>query len=180
MKKRIQRKCVKDRNRLNEQIKKLEKTNLVIKDKSEYKSNNAKKRSLKLAKMYRKIHNIYDTYIRTIAKNTVMVKPKAIVMEDLQVEKMRKHHFIASKLGFYTPFRHIRDIFEWNCSKYNVPFILAPKDYPSTKMCSKCGNIKNIWNAKTYVCYNCGAKINRDINASFNLENYYYNNYQLI
>jgi len=119
--KRLQRKCQKDRNRYNKQIKELERTNPECKDLPD-KSNNAKKRQIKLAEKYKDIHNKYDTYIRTIAKKVVTRYPKAIVMEDLDVENMRSVHYMASNMGFYTPFRFIRNILEWNCTKYNVPY----------------------------------------------------------
>ena len=171
--KRLQRKCNKDRVRYKQQIKELERTNPECKDLPDI-SNNAKKRQIKLAQTYKDAHNVYENYIRTVAKEVVTRFPEAIVMEDLDVENMRSEHYMASNMGFYTPFRFIRDVFEWNCTKYNVPFLLAPRDYPSSQLCSKCGTIKKMGTQKTYVCHNCGNRIDRDINASFNLENLWY------
>lgn len=41
-------------------------------------------------------------------------------------------------------------------------------------MCSSCGNVKKKLklSERTYVCEKCGAKIDRDYNASLNLKNY--------
>nr|WP_152332895.1 zinc ribbon domain-containing protein [Campylobacter hyointestinalis] len=43
--------------------------------------------------------------------------------------------------------------------------------YPSSKMCSSCGNIKDNITLKdrVYICNECGLKIDRDYNASLNL-----------
>ena len=171
--KRLQRKCNKDRVRYKQQIKELERTNPDCKDLPVI-SNNAKKRQIKLAQTYKDIHNKYDTYIRIVAKKVVTRYPKAIIMEDLNVENMRSSHYMASNMGFYTPFGFIRDTFEWNCIKYNVPFKLVDKDYPSSQICHVCGSIKKIRSHKTYTCPVCGYRGNRDINASFNLENLWY------
>lgn len=171
--KRLQRKCQKDRNNYKQQIKELERTNPDCKDLPD-KSNNAKKRQIKLAQIYKNIHNKYDTYIRTIAKNVVTRFPQAIVMEDLNVENILSDHYMAKNFGFYTPLRKIREIFEWNCSKYDVPFLLADKEYPSSQICHVCGSIKKMGTQKTYICPVCGYRGNRDINASFNLENLWY------
>ena len=45
------------------------------------------------------------------------------------------------------------------------------KFYPSSKICSSCGNIKDNLTLKNrvYICNECGLKIDRDYNASLNL-----------
>lgn len=47
-------------------------------------------------------------------------------------------------------------------------------DYASSKTCSYCGHIKKDLklSERIYVCPNCGAKLNRDLNAAINLANY--------
>jgi len=134
------------------------------------KSNNAKKRSIILAKKYKKISNTNDTYIKTIAKKVVSRLPKAIVMEDLKIRKIQKENKYVAKYISKVPLYKIRKVFEYNCEKYNVPFILADKDFPSTQLCSRCGHKKDLKGYKYYVCNNCGLRLNRDINASLNLE----------
>lgn len=44
----------------------------------------------------------------------------------------------------------------------------------SSKICSKCGNIKEDLTLKDriFVCPHCGSVIDRDLNASINLKNY--------
>lgn len=161
--KRLQRKCRKDFERCNSE----ERTNPEIAELS----NNAKKRRIKLAKKYKKITNIFDTTVRTIAKKIITRNPKAIVMEDLDVTAMKQKRYISKTMGSHIAFYKIRQIFQWNCEKYNVPFILAPRDFKSTETCSVCGAIKtNLGSYRTYNCDCCGARLDRDINASINLE----------
>jgi putative transposase len=51
--------------------------------------------------------------------------------------------------------------------------LLADRWFPSTKMCSRCGNIKEDLDLseRVYVCENpaCGLVIDRDVNAALNL-----------
>ena len=49
--------------------------------------------------------------------------------------------------------------------------MIAKRNYPSSKKCSNCGHIKKFLSLsdRTYVCHKCGLKIDRDLNASYNL-----------
>ena len=158
--KRLQRKTQKDRNRHKE----LERTNPDIKP-----SNRSKKRSLKLSKLYNKIHNINQNFAHTVTKNIIDMNPKAIVMEDLQMNDINSNHYIA----IHTAMNSFNDIIykmQYKCKKYGIPFYKAPKDFKSSQICSNCGNIKNIHGYHTYICPKCGIRIDRDINAAINLE----------
>ena len=174
--KRLQRKCNKDRIRYKQNMTKEQREiyNSGLLSLSEIESKNGRKRRIKLAKLHGSVTNTCETYIHTTIKNIVTRFPEAIVMEDLNVKEMRSNHFVASAMGVYTPFGKIREIAQQKCDSYNVPFLLAPRDYPSSQLCSKCGSIKKIGSQKTYICPVCGNRMDRDINASFNLENYYY------
>jgi putative transposase len=59
---------------------------------------------------------------------------------------------------------------QWNAIK----LVVADRFYPSSKKCSCCGNIKRFLKLsdRTYECKECGFVIDRDVNASFNLETY--------
>ena len=52
----------------------------------------------------------------------------------------------------------------------------ANRYYPSSKMCSKCKNIKEklLLSERVYRCSVCNSKISRDLNAAINLANYNY------
>jgi transposase len=49
--------------------------------------------------------------------------------------------------------------------------IVVKKYFPSTQLCSLCGNRQKIglWE-RTYVCHSCGAAIDRDFNSAVNIE----------
>ena len=71
--------------------------------------------------------------------------------------------------GFYEFRRQIEYKAKWN----NIPVIIADRFFPSSKMCSCCGNIKKDLKLsdRIYKC-ECGNIINRDFQASLNLKKY--------
>ena len=54
------------------------------------KSKRSIKRELRLNKIYRKIHNIKDTYYHTITKQIVMRNPEYVCMETFSKQKFAK------------------------------------------------------------------------------------------
>lgn len=56
--------------------------------------------------------------------------------------------------------------------KYGIKVLLADRWYPSSKRCSKCGNIKTDLKLsdRVYSCECCGNRLDRDLNAAINLQ----------
>ena len=84
---------------------------------------------------------------------------------------MRKYKHISEKINeskLYEFRRQIENKCKWN----NVNLIIANRWYPSSKLCSSCGNRKKKLSLKEriYVCKECGCVIDRDYNASLNLK----------
>jgi len=56
-------------------------------------------------------------------------------------------------------------------AKVHTP-IKVDRWFPSTKTCSRCGNIREIGlDERVYVCLACGLVMDRDFNSSHNLKN---------
>lgn len=137
------------------------------------KSNNIIKLENKINRLYRKLHNIRLNYIHQTTSAIVKTKPCMVVMEDLCIKDMMKNKSIAKqvqKIGLYEFIRQMKYKCEWN----NIEFIQVDKYYPSSKMCSQCGEVKKDLKLsdRTYKCEKCGLIIDRDFNASVNLMNY--------
>ena len=94
------------------------------------------------------------------------------MIEDLNVSGMMKNHHLSRAMQ-EQGLHEVRRQFEYKCEWNNVDLILADRWYPSSKMCSSCGNInKNLkLSDRKYVC-DCGYSADRDLNASINLRNY--------
>lgn len=131
-------------------------------------SKRAKKRVIKYRKLNKKVHDIEINNINNIACKIVNKRPKMIVLEDLANEKSTWPHYMQRQL---THFNHytMRKAIERKADLFGVPVKIAPKKYPSSQICSSCGKLKNIGSRKTYICDNCGLRIDRDVNAAINL-----------
>ena len=168
--KKAQRKVNKDRERFRE----LEKTNPDITP-----SNRSIKRFDKYRKKVDKIANKEENFIQTSTKEIIKMNPSMVVMEDF---KMSEIHNGFSKKEIYNRhcnFYRIKEVMRNKCIKYDIPFRLAPLHYPSSQICSNCGNQHNIKRNKIYRCPVCGMKLDRDINAAKNLESLaYIDNYK--
>lgn len=152
----------------------------LVNGKCAYLSNNYVKTRTKLQRDYRKVSNIQHDLIDKFTTNLVNNYDK-IVIEDLDVSKIKMSH-VASKGLQRSLFSYFRTTLEYKCNWYGKELIIAPKYYPSTQRCSNCGYIKKNEDKITlsgnqkhktkhneYICYECGFKEDRDINAVNNL-----------
>jgi putative transposase len=126
-----------------------------------------------LLKVSRELTYIHQNYIHQVTSEIVSRKPKFIVLEDLNVKGMMKNRHLAKAVQeqkFYEFFRQIRYKSAW----HNIEFVVADRFYPSSKMCSCCGNIKKDLTLKDriYYCSKCGNTVDRDYQAAINLRNY--------
>ena len=158
--KRLQRK-VSRKYELNKQGNKYIKTKNIIKLEKQIKI------------IHRKLSNIRHNYIHQTTSTLIKEKPYRIVMEDLNVKGMMKNKHLSKAIaeqGFYEFKRQM----EYKCNFNGIEFVQVDRFYPSSKMCSCCGNIKKDLKLKdrVYKCDNCGLEIDRDYNASLNLMNY--------
>ena len=136
-----------------------------------HKSKNLLKLESNIRKEYRKINNILTTNIHTITSELVKLNPSSIVIEDLNVKGMMKNKHLSEKIK-EAKFYEFRRQLEYKCKWNNVNLIIANRWYPSSKLCSSCGNRKKKLSLKEriYVCKECGCVIDRDYNASLNLK----------
>lgn len=148
------------------------------------KSKNESKTIAKINKYYKRISNKRNSAIYDACKHILDVKPEAVVMEDIRtydmVDSVKKEGIPKFAVNQYTnkilihTLCNVKTRFTYVLESNDIPLYLADEDYPSTQICSRCGNRQNIGRKKTYVCPVCGLSINRDDNAAINLSNWYY------
>lgn len=136
------------------------------------KTSNIIKSEKELLKLNHRLTNIRHNYLNQVTSEIVNRKPKFIVLEDLNVKGMMKNKHLAKAVQeqcFYEFYGQIQYKSLWN----NVKFITADRFFPSSKLCSVCGNIKKDLKLsdRIYIC-ECGNVIDRDYQASVNLCNY--------
>lgn len=138
---------------------------------SQRNSRNREKRSIKKQRIQNKINNIRKDlthkFTTAIAKNH-----GTVVVEDLNIQE-------AKDKATYRSFRHR---FNESCMgevllqlEYKATVLRkADRYFPSTQLCSNCGNRKVNENKlklsdRLYVCDVCGHTMDRDLNAAVNL-----------
>ena len=97
-------------------------------------------------------------------------RPRAVVIEDLNVSGMLQNHCLARAIvdvGMAEFGRQVRYKADWG----SLDVIVADRWYPSSKRCSVCGIVKSKLDLseRTYRCDSCGARLDRDLNAARNL-----------
>ena len=164
------KKLEKKKRRLQRSISK--KYNKNKKGENYCKTSNIIKREKELLKISKRLTNIRQNYLHQTTSEIVKRKPSFICIEDLNVSGIMKNKHLSKAVqqqGFYEFRRQIEYKAKWN----NIPVIIADRFFPSSKMCSCCGNIKKDLKLsdRIYKC-ECGNIINRDFQASLNLKIY--------
>ena len=137
------------------------------------KTNSIKKLERKVRVIDRRLHNIREDNLNRITNKVISQYPKRIIIEDLQVKNMMKNRHLSKAIQDQQ-FYHIRQLLiEKALNTNSVQIGVVDKYYPSSKKCSRCGNIKNDLKLsdRVYKCDRCGLTIDRDFNASLNLRN---------
>jgi putative transposase len=134
-------------------------------------SNQRKKAITKLAIAHKKVSDIRKDNLHKIttslAKNHIQV-----VIEDLNVSGMLKNHKLASAIADCGFFEFKRQLL-YKCDWYGSTLIVVDRFYPSSQICSSCGNRQKMpLKERVYNCPNCKTSIDRDLNASINLANF--------
>lgn len=122
--------------------------------------------------IYRSIKNIRINHIRKFVSDLVKKQPRYIAIEDLNVKGMMKNRHLAKDVAncsFYTIKEHLIR----KATERGIPVRLVDRFYPSSRLCSTCGNYKPDLklSQRVYHCCNCGIRIDRDFNASINIAN---------
>ena len=134
------------------------------------KSNNLTKLEKELRKYQIRKTNILDSNIHRITSDLIKINPERIVIEDLNIKGMMSNHKLARSIQS-SKFYEVRKQLVYKCKNNNIKLIVADRFYPSSKTCSSCGKIKDDLKLKdrVYRCPQCGAVIDRDLNAAINL-----------
>lgn len=132
-------------------------------------SNSRSRQRNKVARVHEKITNSRTNHIHNITTQIVR-ENQTICVEDLSVINMMRNHKLAKSISDCSWSEFLRQLkykSEWN--ERNL--IQIDKFFPSSKTCNKCKFVNQDLTLKDreWVCPNCGAKLDRDINASENI-----------
>ncbi len=136
------------------------------------KTNNIIKSEKKLLKLNHKLADIRQNHLHQATSGIIKRKPSYIVLEDLNVKGMMKNRHLSKAIQqqCFGKFR-LQIVYksEWN----SIAVIIADRFFPSSKLCSCCGNIKKDLklSERIYKCV-CGNVTDRDYQAALNLKRY--------
>ena len=137
--------------------------------------------TIKCNKLYEKVHNVQVDYINKLSRSLCQHN-ELIVLEDLNLHEMSEHTSYKDSKTSTKGGNHGKSIglLQWNyfcqkleenAEKFGNVIVYTDKYYPSSQICSKCGEIhpemKDVTN-RTLKC-KCGNIIDRDYNSALNL-----------
>ncbi|CRF46892.1 Mobile element protein [Helicobacter heilmannii] len=133
------------------------------------KSANYLKATLRLNRLHARIANTRNNFLHKLS--TALIRhAKVLCMESLKVKNMLKNSKLAKALSDVS-ISAFNTLLDYKAKYYDRDIKRADAFYPSSKTCSRCGNVKKdlTLSDRVYHCGACGAVIDRDFNASLNL-----------
>jgi len=133
------------------------------------KSANRVKGARRLARLHARIARVRADFTNKLTTRLCR-ENQAVAIEDLHVKGMLANARLARSIadvGFY----EIRRQLQYKALRYGTVIVLADRWYPSSKLCSACGQkngtltlVERVWTCS------CGTRHDRDINAAINLQ----------
>lgn len=136
-----------------------------------HKCKNLNKNQRLVNKLYERITRIRTDYNQKALQSILKQKPSFITIEDLNIKGLMKNKHLSKTIS-NTQWYKSRLFLTQQCKKLGIELRLAPRFYPSSKLCSCCGykNTSLKLKERNWTCPECSVVHNRDINASRNLE----------
>ena len=133
-------------------------------------SRNAARAALRLARLHRRVRNIRRDFLHKTTTWLAKTKP-VIVVEDLGVRGMMRNGHLSRSVAD-AGWGLFRRLLAYTCCWEGARLIVAPRDFPSTRMCSACGWVgpRLPLSCRVFRCAACGLMLDRDLNAARNLE----------
>ena len=138
--------------------------------KNQPKSKNYLKQLKKVNKIHRHITNQRIDNLHKLSTE-IANQVDAVCVESLDMRAMSNKGFGNGKATLDNGYGIFLNMLEYKLSDRGKYFIKVDKWYPSSQLCSCCGNQKKITLAdRIYKC-SCGLEIDRDYNAAVNIKN---------
>ena len=139
-------------------------------------SHNRAKTRAKIARLHYRIsclrqNAIHQATSRIVAKTKPDAeRPALVVMEDLNVVGMMQNGKLARAVADVGMGEFARQM-AYKCAWNGTTLVKADRWFPSSKQCSRCGQVKTTLALaeRVYRCETCGLEIDRDYNAARNL-----------
>ena len=136
-----------------------------------HKCKNLQKQQLVVNRLRERLTRIRTDYNRKGLQSILKRKPSFIVIEDLNVKGLMKNKHLSKAIS-QAQWYQSRVFLQQQCEKLGIELRLAPRFYPSSKLCSHCGykNVNLKLKDRSWECPDCHVIHDRDENAAINLE----------
>ena len=144
-----------------------------------YHTSNIQKLKAKVYWCYQRISYIKNNHVNKLVWSIVKRRPMSISIEDLKVsdqlmkfpEATAKDKRLRKLISLTSPYMFKQKLIS-ACIRERVELNIVPSDYPSSQICSHCGQKQEMsLEKRTFKCPHCGHKMDRDENAALNILN---------
>jgi putative transposase len=132
-------------------------------------SNRWRKTKARISALHTRVSNARRDGLHKLSTRLVR-SHDVVVVEDLNVAGMVHNRRLARHIAGLG-MAELRRQLDYKATDAGVRLVVADRWFPSSKTCSACGAVraKLTLAQREFVCENCGARIDRDLNAARNL-----------
>ena len=133
-------------------------------------SNNRRRSAATLARLHARLANLRADFTHKLTTRLCR-ENQAVVIEDLNVKGMLANGKLARAISD-VGFGMLRSQLEYKARRYGKRLVIADRWYPSSQLCFVCGwkNEALTLSDRQWMCAECGAHHDRDLNAALNLK----------
>jgi len=131
-------------------------------------SENWKKCVVRIQQLHIRIVNLRNDFLHKLS--TLIAKNHGVVcVEDLNIKGMMKNGRLSRAIAD-AAWGKFHEFMRYKCDWNGKHFKKIGRFFPSSKLCSSCGNKQDMpLDKRVFKCNSCGLKLDRDINASINI-----------
>lgn len=132
-------------------------------------SNCYQKQKQRVAELHEHIANQRKDYLHKISRKLIN-ENQVVCLEDLNVKGLLKNHHLALSISD-AGWSEFVSMLQYKADWYGRTVQKIDRFYPSSQICSSCGHKsgKKPLHIREWVCPECGAKHDRDVNAAKNI-----------
>lgn len=127
------------------------------------------KQKQRIAKLHEHIANQRKDYLHKVSHKLIN-ENQVVCLEDLNVKGLLKNHHLALSISD-VGWSEFVSMLQYKADWYGRIIQKIDRFYPSSQICSSCGYItgKKPLHIREWICPECGAKHDRDVNAAKNI-----------
>lgn len=135
-------------------------------------SNRYERQKKRVNRIYARVRGLRKNQLDQLTAG-IAKRYSLVTIEDLSVSGMVRNHKLARSI-VDQGFGMFRRMLEYKCCVQGDTLVIADRWFSSSKTCSACGHVKDdlTLSDRTYVCPECGLRVDRDLNAAVNLDCY--------